>query len=145
MYVVQFQVQYYILYICGNNNNNLIFLHLQTRQTHATGAGFSRVVTCRPAPAPMTTHDRNPCGFIKPSSSLAIRSTVAIDGWEIVRFRFLWISRLRVKLERLEKCVKPMQTSGKGVQDTHITIDSVIVEDSIMTEPNVVGVMTSVD
>ena len=76
MYVVWFQIQYYILYICGNNNNNLIYLHLQTR---AVGAGFSRVVTCQPAPTPMTTRDRNLHRFINPSSSLIA----------ILRFNFL--------------------------------------------------------
>ena len=44
-----------------------------------------------------------------------------------------------MNLERLVKRVKPMQTSGEGVQDTCITIDSFIVEDSIVTEPDVVG------
>ena len=69
----------------------------------------------------------------------AVRSTVGIDGWEIARFKFLWISKLRVNLERMVKCVKPTQTSGEGVQDTRNTIDSFIVKDSIMTEPDVVG------
>jgi hypothetical protein len=44
-----------------------------------------------------------------------------------------------VNLERLVKRVKPTQTSGEGVQDTRITIDRFIVEDSIVTEPDVVG------
>ena len=44
-----------------------------------------------------------------------------------------------MNLERLVKLVKPTQTSTEGIQDTSITIDSVIVEDSIMTEPDVVG------
>lgn len=41
--------------------------------------------------------------------------------------------------ERSVKHVKPTQTPGECVQDTRITIDSFIVEDSIMTEPDVVG------
>src|SRR5882762_6293222 len=69
----------------------------------------------------------------------AVRSTVSIDGWEIARFKFLWIRRLRVNLERSVKRLKLTQTSGEGIQDTCITIDSFIVEDSIMTEPDVVG------
>ena len=44
-----------------------------------------------------------------------------------------------MNLERSVKHVKPTQTSGKGIQDTRITIDSFIVEYSIMTEPDVVG------
>ena len=44
-----------------------------------------------------------------------------------------------MNLERLVKLVKLTQTSGEGIQDTRITMDSVIVEDSIMTEPDVVG------
>jgi hypothetical protein len=35
-------------------------------QTHATGVGFSRVAICQPIPAPLTTRDLNPCGFINP-------------------------------------------------------------------------------
>lgn len=46
---------------------------------------------------------------------------------------------MRVNLERLVKRVKPTQSSGEGVQDTRIKIDSLVVEDSIMTEPDVVG------
>ena len=68
-----------------------------------------------------------------------VRSTVCIDGWEIARFKFLWNRRLRLNLERFVKRVEPMQTSGEGVQDTRITIDSFVVEDSIMTEPDVVA------
>jgi hypothetical protein len=44
-----------------------------------------------------------------------------------------------VNLERSVKRVKPTQTSSEGVQDTRIMIDSFIVEDSIMTEPDVNG------
>jgi len=68
-----------------------------------------------------------------------VRSTVYIDGWEIARFKFLWNRRLRLNLERFVKRVEPTQTSGEGVQDTRITIDSFVVEDSIMTEPDVVA------
>jgi hypothetical protein len=45
-------------------------VHLKTRQTRAAGAGFSRVVTCLPAPAPVATRTRNPRGFINPRHSL---------------------------------------------------------------------------
>jgi len=68
-----------------------------------------------------------------------VRSTVCIDGWEIARFKFLWNRRLRLNLERFVKRVEPTQTSGEGVQDTRITIDSFVVEDGIMTEPDVVA------
>ena len=68
-----------------------------------------------------------------------VRSTVGIDGWEIARFKFLWNRRLRLNLERFVKRVEPTQTSGEGVQDTRITIDSFVVEDGIMTEPDVVA------
>src|SRR6267378_2188315 len=68
-----------------------------------------------------------------------VRSTVCIDGWEIARFKFLWNRRLRLNLERFVKRVEPTQTSGEGVQDTRITIDSFVIEDSIMTEPDVVA------
>jgi hypothetical protein len=68
-----------------------------------------------------------------------VRSTVCIDGWEIAWFKFLCNRRLRVNLERLVKRVKPTQASGEGVQDMRITIDGFVVEDSIMTEPDVVG------
>ena len=68
-----------------------------------------------------------------------VRSTVCINGWEIARFKLLWNRRLRLNLERLVKRIKPPQTSGKGVQDTRITIDNFVVEDGIVTEPDVVG------
>ena len=68
-----------------------------------------------------------------------VRSTVCIDGWEIARFKFLWNRRLRLNLEKFVKRVEATQTSGEGVQDTRITIDSFVVEDGIMTEPDVVA------
>jgi hypothetical protein len=47
------------------------YFTLQTRQTRATGVGFLRVAIIEPAPAPMTTRDINPHGFVNPSYSLA--------------------------------------------------------------------------
>lgn len=35
--------------------------------------------------------------------------------------------------------MEPPQTSGEGVQDTRITVDNFVVEDGIVTEPDVVG------
>ena len=43
---------------------------LQTRQTHATGAGFTGVEISKPAPVTVTTRDLNPHGFANPSYSL---------------------------------------------------------------------------
>ena len=37
-----------------------------TRQTRATGAGFAGVTICQPVPAPVTTRDLNPHGFVNP-------------------------------------------------------------------------------
>ena len=45
-------------------------MSLETRQTHATGAGFWGVTICQPAPAPMTTCDCNPHRFVNPWHSL---------------------------------------------------------------------------
>jgi hypothetical protein len=44
----------------------------KTRQTHAAGAGFLRVVKFEPAPVTVTTRDSNPHGFINPSHSLSV-------------------------------------------------------------------------
>ena len=59
--------------LCKYILNIILFLYPnppQTRQTLATGVGFSGVGICQPTPTPVGTCSHNPCGFINPSYSL---------------------------------------------------------------------------
>ena len=74
-----------------NRNNNILsgkHVTLKTRQTRATGAGFWGVTICQPAPAPVTTRDCNPHGFVNPWHSL---SRVDDTQSEIIELVPLWL------------------------------------------------------
>ena len=63
--------------------NIILFLYPnppQTRQTLATGVGFSGVGICQPTPTPVGTRSHNPCGFVNPSYSLVVTYNSSIKN-----------------------------------------------------------------
>ena len=59
----------------------------KTCTTRTTGAGFLRVVICKPVPVPVSTRACNPCGLLNPSHSLDLSrfgSLPCILAWTLL-------------------------------------------------------------